>query len=365
VPAPLAALVAQNLSKDPGARRRDARELGRALVAAAHESGLSPEDLLPRSTLLGSRPALRLASLERTKAMPLKAAPSGPRGTAIVEPDPEPQRTKAGTTPEPVPERAPTRATTDPGLETRSSGATPEPANPPAKPGPSQPGDRARPSTVDATLSEAHEAHWDSLPPERPSPADQRRLAIRRGTLIAACFAAGAAVALLAANGLGAFDEPEPGPSSYVLRARAALARGDILTPRNENVKDITDTALGVWPKHAELLSARAEAASRLFGEARALPPERREKATQLLSAALELNPDDPEIRRLLTSLSAPPSEPPRLPSAAPSAPRKPPKPEKRAAAPETVPAPAPQPSAEPPNVNVGAEPAPSSGRWL
>ncbi len=218
---------------------------------------------------------------------------------------------------------------------------------------------------MDATLSESREAHWDSLPPERPSLANQRRLAIRRGTLIAACFAVGAAVALLAAKGLGAFDQPEPGPSSYVLRARAALARGHILTPQNENVKDVTDTALGVWPKHAELLSVRADAASRLLDEARALPIERREKAVELLRAALDLSPDNTECRRLMASLSAPPSEPARASSAAPSAPRKAPKVEKRAATPEGAPLPAEAPSAEPPNVNVGAEPAPSSGRWL
>jgi hypothetical protein len=173
-------------------------------------------------------------------------------------------------------------------------------------------------------------------------------------------------VALLAANGLGAFDEPEPGPSSYVLRARAALARGDILTPRNENVKDITDTALGVWPKHAELLSVRTDAASRLLGEARALPPEQREKAIELLTAALDLNPDDQESRRSLASLSAPPSEPARVPSATASAARKPPKSEKRPTLSEpSPPAAGPAPSAEAPNVNVGAEPAPSAERWL
>ncbi len=115
VPAPLAALVAQNLGKDPGARRRDARELGRALVAAAHESGLSPEDLLPRSTLLGSRPALRLASLERTKAMPLTPSPSGPRGTEILEPEPAPEGpTPTKTPPESAVDRTVAQSTPNP-----------------------------------------------------------------------------------------------------------------------------------------------------------------------------------------------------------------------------------------------------------
>lgn len=371
VPAPLAALIAQNLAKDPAARHRDARELGRALVAAAHESGLSAEDLLPRSTLLGTRPMLRWASLERTKAMPLSTA-ARPGGTALVDPPlveatleathgaERHTATQGGSAPE-----------QDTGA-TRTSHAElpPAPATPPHRhfastaPRPSLGDAPARTSLVDATLNEAH------APLTALAPDEERRLALRRGGLILACFATGAVVALLAAKGLGAFEEPQPGPSSYVERARAALARGDLLTPRHENVRDLTDTALGVWPRHPELVATRKEAAERLLTEARTLPKARRERALWLLTAALELDPDSPEIRELFAELSAPPSPPSPAPSAPSSAPRQAPKLERRpvaqpALAPPSSAAPPPAPPPEAPNVNVGAEPVPSSERWL
>ncbi|MEB2311526.1 MAG: serine/threonine-protein kinase [Sorangiineae bacterium] len=67
VPEPIARVVDANLAKDPAERCPDARELGRALLAALSESGLSPEDALGQSTLLGPRGAPSLASLERTQ----------------------------------------------------------------------------------------------------------------------------------------------------------------------------------------------------------------------------------------------------------------------------------------------------------
>jgi serine/threonine-protein kinase len=53
VGAPLAALLARALSKDPSARPADARALGRALAEAARESGISAGELLRSPTLLG------------------------------------------------------------------------------------------------------------------------------------------------------------------------------------------------------------------------------------------------------------------------------------------------------------------------
>jgi len=76
VPEPIAAVIMRNLSKRPEDRSTDARALGRALVDAARESGLDPEDLL-RSTLLGDRAAGRapaLPSVDRTKRMPMDPA---------------------------------------------------------------------------------------------------------------------------------------------------------------------------------------------------------------------------------------------------------------------------------------------------
>jgi serine/threonine-protein kinase len=72
VPEPIAALVMQNLAKQPAERCADAQTLGRALAQAARAGGLSPEDLVPRSPLLGApgkRPAF--ASVEPTRQLPL------------------------------------------------------------------------------------------------------------------------------------------------------------------------------------------------------------------------------------------------------------------------------------------------------
>jgi serine/threonine protein kinase len=72
VPDPIAALVMQNLAKRPEQRCPDAQALGRALAQAARAGGLAPEDLVPRSPLLGApgrQPAF--ASVEPTRQLPL------------------------------------------------------------------------------------------------------------------------------------------------------------------------------------------------------------------------------------------------------------------------------------------------------
>jgi serine/threonine protein kinase len=56
VPEPIARLVAQNLAKNPAERATDGRAFGRALLAAAHHSGLDGDILTRRATLLGPSP---------------------------------------------------------------------------------------------------------------------------------------------------------------------------------------------------------------------------------------------------------------------------------------------------------------------
>ncbi|MCA9639531.1 MAG: protein kinase, partial [Myxococcales bacterium] len=110
VPEPIARVILQNLAKQASARAADARVFGRALVEAARQSGLAPEDLALRSTLLGGGTALSLSSLQRTKSLDLSPdlaarmrgetpAPedasadrspggqSAPSGTKILEPE--------------------------------------------------------------------------------------------------------------------------------------------------------------------------------------------------------------------------------------------------------------------------------------
>ena len=58
VPESIAAVIMKNLSKVPSERAPDARTFGRALVEAAKSVGLSPEDLVPRSSLFVPKPRL-------------------------------------------------------------------------------------------------------------------------------------------------------------------------------------------------------------------------------------------------------------------------------------------------------------------
>jgi serine/threonine protein kinase len=106
VPDPIADVVQVNLSKDKSKRAPDARALGRALLEAAKKAGLSAEDLVPRSILLGARAAgaVQLQSMQRTRQLQLDRpidgaqAPRASQSTEIAES--EPLRT-AYETPEP------------------------------------------------------------------------------------------------------------------------------------------------------------------------------------------------------------------------------------------------------------------------
>ena len=75
VPQPIADVIMRNLAKAPFDRAPDARSFGRDLVQAARAGGLSPDDLVPRSTLLGQRAApTSFASIERTNKLRLSSA---------------------------------------------------------------------------------------------------------------------------------------------------------------------------------------------------------------------------------------------------------------------------------------------------
>ncbi|HVK69479.1 MAG TPA: serine/threonine-protein kinase, partial [Polyangium sp.] len=71
VPAPLAAVIMQNLAKKPEARAADARALGKDLYAAARQSGLDPDELARSNLLFARQGAVKLPSKERTKSLEL------------------------------------------------------------------------------------------------------------------------------------------------------------------------------------------------------------------------------------------------------------------------------------------------------
>jgi serine/threonine-protein kinase len=66
VPDPLADVIMANLAKDPKQREQDARALGHAIIDAAKEAGLAPEDI-SRPMLRRAPTAMQLPPTERTK----------------------------------------------------------------------------------------------------------------------------------------------------------------------------------------------------------------------------------------------------------------------------------------------------------
>ena len=88
VPESVSHVLMSNLAKDKTKRLSDARALGRALLEAAKTAGLSPEDLVPRSMLLGARGSVvQLASMQRTRQLQLDR----PMSELLAEASPTPR----------------------------------------------------------------------------------------------------------------------------------------------------------------------------------------------------------------------------------------------------------------------------------
>jgi eukaryotic-like serine/threonine-protein kinase len=362
VPEGIARLIGANLAKDPAERCRDAREFGRALLDAARSAGLSPDDLVVRSTLVSSpRGALQLASIERTKQMGLtpelaKKLRSGE--TAVLEP--EHPKTENASDPRAAAEltQPPTsRSIVEPTLSD-------EPLERMSSPGseagmPSHPSLPTAPHSLPARSSMPVQSY--RLPEERGSP-------LHRWLLISACFAIGVAITAIAAHRLGAFADHDPGVEAYTGRAQAALAAGAFDAPPGENVKEITDTALRLWPESDKVLAIRRDAARTLTDRARKLRESDRTRASRLVSLASELDVTNSEARSLALELAAPPPRPSSAPE--PTA-RAPEPPAERGTRPRPARTPLPPASAAKPPASESEPPAapptaaPGGGRWL
>lgn len=364
VPEPIARVISRNLAKQPADRSADARVFGRALVDAARQSGLAPEDLALRSTLLGGSQALSLSSLQRTKSLDLSpdlaarmrgestAASSGTKilepeeraphkpATQLVEPPLEDPHGRAADTrvspaltqndeAEPVrSEDAPRGSTpghSHPG-ESLSDDATPESTAPrPSNPGAPQASspDFGRPSSPgasvpdEAPLSGPYAAGppsgrfsspysgRGSLPSVEPYEMPEEQPRSLRALVLFLCFVLGAGLSVLIAYKLGVFETKKLSAQAYTEQARKALAAGHLTDPPGNNVREITDAALQQWPKHPGLMQVRRDAADRLVTQAeaeRARPVE----ATRLLNLATDLDADNPRAKQLLREISKP-----------------------------------------------------------
>lgn len=401
VPAAIGRVVRHNLAKDPTNRCADARALGRALIEAIREAGLSVDDLVRRSTLMGGGSALQLSSLEKTRTLGLTPdlqqqmqqgmqSAGGPGGTQLVDGPDEPAASDpAAAFPAPSqpvppvdpyatrrfqsspgsrPEASSTQVLDAPRVVTPAPSSTPAPISAPlSQPAASAPPSQTEPAPASfdpGRLSQPTPSERGSaIPSQHDPPAPQSR----RWWLFVACFVIGVGLSLVGARQLGVFAEKELTPEVYASRAQEAAASERWSSPKGDNVRDITDSALQRWPGSQAVLEVRRDAARTLTEKARA--GNEKGKAIEHLRLALELDPDHRPARELLAQLSAgedvPPSPEPSAEARAPKpAPLGQPKGPRKSLRP---PAPKPTPSAEAP-ASATPQPAPApkpGGRWL
>ena len=348
-------MISANLAKDPTERCRDARELGRALVQAANESGLSANDLVLRSTLLGGvRGALQLESMERTKALNLtpELARKMAGGTEVIEPSASEEQ----------------RGSSPPTSVPPTSGVEPTLADEPVSSEVlSSPRASAPPTEARTSVPPGLGQHTDSLP---AIPIGAEGGGLKRALVIGAFFVIGAAISVLVARGLGAFeDRSELTVASYESRARAALAAKAWDSPPGENVRDITDAALQRWPEASEILAVRRDAAENLAAAAFTVAQQGdTEKATRLARLAATLDPDNENARNVLRDLVSDVAELDTAPAASNEAPRRkagPGRSPRRGGRPGAL---VPEPAPATPDAGGIEAPAPAQsggGRWL
>jgi serine/threonine protein kinase len=183
VPEPIAAAVMKNLGKDPHSRDPDARVFGRAIVDAAKRAGISSDDFVARSMLLGSSPSqvMRLAPMQQTKQMQLSPELAGRLAGGEVAPPTEssPDLFPASSSaPQVAPNQGPALSAATakwnppPGFQAELSRATAEQAAIQAQrapsPTPKQEASRPpMPSGVDRTLDDGDMSPMHGFPPPR------------------------------------------------------------------------------------------------------------------------------------------------------------------------------------------------------
>ncbi|MDC3954234.1 serine/threonine protein kinase [Polyangium jinanense] len=338
VPAPLAAVIMQNLAKKPEARAEDARALGKDLYAAARQSGLDPDELTRSSLLFARQGAVKLPSKERTKSLELSTdlaskiggVPARPDATPLpissrIEGDPEsspapfvppPPTSSVGravsssailddedeTTAAPPSIQRDTRIDEDDESETQDLDAHASPAAP-----------FARESTMQGTETPL------SLPP----PADtKRRARLTRIVAIVLCLAAAPLVIVMGGRRLGLVGATSADSLDGRLEAaREAMKRQAWDAPPGDNVKEILETAHARWPGDARVKELRREAAERLvtsaLGRKYAGDPA---EALHLARIAVSLNPSLTTAQHLVAELES--KAPADLAPATSSAPR-------------------------------------------
>jgi hypothetical protein len=357
VPEPIANAVMANLVKEKRKRAADARALGRSLMEAAKAAGLSPEDLVPRSVLLGGRPGVvQLASMQRTGQLQLdrplteitpgdelpfaRGAPGAiaslPSKTAYVTPvnvpapDAPPQMVTVGLANRiaPVPPSAlpPLSAATQKWVPPASVQAQMAAGVPPAPI-----------SSVDLTMDDATAQLSPALPPvsqrslspaedsgaqvpgaraiaptafdesvdEPAPPAPAHRWRTPAAVLLAVVASAMVATVAVRSRGTGGAASPSP-VDGAVARAEDALKRERFDDPPGDNVRDLTNDALVKWPNDARILGVRSRACDAALKEATRHQAQGDLLAAQkLVKLAEELDPASGAARDLAAQVDA------------------------------------------------------------
>jgi serine/threonine-protein kinase len=340
VPAPLEAVIMKNLSKKAGDRAADARALGREIIAAVRESGLSPEEIVARPSLLNAAPpgVVKMASKARTKAFDLApelAARIGGVPAPRPSEDPAPGRESDAVLKEQEP--APVLGTPSP-IATSAHSAKSSPSHK----APEVAIDRASPE-ADVTSAPSISVKPESAarssvrseisaPPARlpimpstiqgtetsvePDPsADPRRAQSRiaRAAVIVAGVAAAVMIAFAGGRHLGraGAETSQDAALGAIEEARASIRKRAWDEPHEPNVKSLLARASARFPDDARVKDLRHEAAERLVTDAlgRKYAGDI-EGARKLAKLALELSPALTTAQHLLAELPRAESSP-------------------------------------------------------
>jgi hypothetical protein len=259
----------RNLAKSPTDRAQDARRFGRELVEAARAGGISADDLVPRSTLLGQRSThTTFTSLQRTKPLELSAQTAAIIGAT----EPTAGLSETMDSPEALSE----------GFDSKDNPVA-------ASESTFQPT-----SSVDSS-SPSIDSYKDTLP--------VRRYRSRVLAFLLVCVIGGTFLALVGAQRFGLFATSQ---DSYVERANRALSNQRWDEPLGDNVKDITDEGLIKNPNDRALREVRRKAADELVNAALG-----RKYSGDILGAlrfgrlAVELASDNATAQHLVRELEA------------------------------------------------------------
>ncbi|MFO0758829.1 MAG: serine/threonine-protein kinase [Byssovorax sp.] len=325
VPAPLSAVIMQNLAKKPAERAQNARLLARDLVTAARASGLYPEEL-SQSTLFSpaNLGVVKLASKERTKQHELSAELAAKIGGIAAAPS-TPRRDEGAATPlpaTPAPTLPSREIKADPPLDPTLRGAPPSAMPEASVPSTAPPGapdldfDGGAAGHGKASGGSTMQGTETSLSPDG-SPARPRRARVTRLAAILACTLVAAPLLVIGGLRLGGHGQEQADSLDAAIdEANEQMRRHAWDAPPGKNFKETTDRALLRFPNNPRLRELRHDAAGRVLTDAlgRKYAGDAPE-ALRLAHLALDLDPELTTAQHLAAELDGP-----RAPEIAPAA---------------------------------------------